>query len=162
MKPAPMFLFACAVAAVSGAVGGAAIDTTPLQRAGIGTPGYLYEPATFAVSDEPLAQPALPDHYDMLTPSGRVQVAELTTYGLRSQRRFGWSEPPPLEPLRPIVEQPGAEAGWRRTADFAVHDSQPSAEPLPADANGAAAPAGPAADTGSARMINVAAALADG
>jgi hypothetical protein len=161
MKPAPMFVFACAVAALSGAVGGAAIDTTPIQRAGIGTPDFLREPSPFDPSAELLTQAALPDHYEMLTPTGRVEVAELTTYGLRSQRRFGWSEPSPLEALRPITGEPQAEDSWRRTEEV-TELVAPETVVLPSVAGDVAPPVSEAntASTGTARTINVAAALA--
>lgn len=161
MKPAPTFLFACVVAAVSGAVGGAAIDTNPIQRAGVGTPEFLRDPAPFEPSSDALAQAALPDHYDMLTPSGRVEVAELTTYGLRSQRRFGWSEPPPLPPL---MGEPQAEDSWRRTEGMAIAEAPATvSEPPVSSEGGSAMPeAATAVPTGSARIIHVPGALSGG
>src|SRR5687768_2177820 len=106
MKPAPMFTFACVVAAISGAVGGAAIDTTPIQKAGVGAPDFMRETVMFDDSSESMAQPMLPDHYAMDTPTGRIDVAELTANGLYSQRRFGWRETIELLPLPPPQAEP--------------------------------------------------------
>lgn len=152
MRPAPSFMFACAVAAISGAVGGAAIDTRPIQRAGVGTPGYMPEPTLFAAADDGLApQPVLPDHYAMDTPTGRIEVAELAANGLYSQRRFGWRDTIALPPPVPVVAEP-------------LSGDEPPRDEVPSD-EGAAdtpAPGDMSTQSGGARVIQVAAPSATG
>lgn len=91
MQATPLFLGACALASIAGAVGGANISTQPIQRASIGS--ELIQRPTIAFDRTDTGRTvALPDHYAMTTPEGRVEVAELSTRGLYAQRRYGWRE----------------------------------------------------------------------
>lgn len=89
MKPTSLFLGACALACVAGAVGGMTTNTVPINRAGIGTAEFAARPAIsdFTVSTAPTV--LSPDHYALETPTGRIEVAELANAGLYSQERFG-------------------------------------------------------------------------
>jgi len=89
----PAFLGACALAAITGMVSGATVNTQPIQRAGIGMHEIAQGSIAFDPSDDGLPdQAALPDHYALSTPEGRFEVAELSRRGLYAQRRFGWRE----------------------------------------------------------------------
>ncbi len=140
----PWFLGACALAAITGVVSGATVNTQPIQRAGIGMHAIAERAIAFDPSDDGLPdQATLPDHYALSTPEGRFEVAELSTRGLYAQRRFGWREasyaplpeaaleeyvPPPL-PTAPVaapepeLPSPGEQAppeGEVRTIDVAA------------------------------------------
>jgi len=145
-----MFLGACALASIAGAVGGATINTHPIQKAGIGSEMLPHTDFAFDPSDSGLPEAAPPDQYAMNTPEGRIEIPELSTRGLYSQQRFGWRqasyEPPPLP------EWPEPKGEWDRTAP----ESEPAyGEPEPAEPD---APAQPEAVT--PRVIDVAAELA--
>ena len=163
MKATPMFLGACALASIAGAVGGATTNTTPIQRGGIGSEMLPERYFAFDASDTGLAKaPALPDHYPVRTPEGRIEVAELSTRGLYSQQRFGWRETayePPSEELfgdlSPDWTEPAAQGEFPALAELA----DPVAVPVPvldipqtvtASSNGSVSP----------RVIDVAATLA--
>jgi hypothetical protein len=90
MKASPLFLGACAFASIAGAVGGATTNTTPIQNAGIGMDMIPDRPIAFDPSHSGLPDIAPPDHYPIVTPQGRIEVAELSTRGLYAQQRFGW------------------------------------------------------------------------
>lgn len=146
MQVRPLFLGACALVSIAGAVSGATTNTRPIQNAGIGSamlpqPEFAFDPA-----DSGMPQAALPDHYAMTTPEGRIEVAELATRGLYAQQRFGWREasyepapPPPLpepesqwaerpvdgvpaagEPAAPAFDAPPETAVTPRTIDVAA------------------------------------------
>lgn len=91
-------MVACASAAViGGAVMGATTNTTPLQR---GLDGWDHVPRyelTAADLEANARTPPPPDHYPLITPQGRIEVAELRDHGLYRNRRFGmssgWYEP---------------------------------------------------------------------
>lgn len=108
MKATPLFLGACVFASIAGAVGGATTNTTPIQNAGIGMNMLPERAFAFDPSDDGRPEMALPDHYPMVTPSGRIEVAELSTRGLYSQQRFGWRSAG-YEPLpeQAFAEEPG-------------------------------------------------------
>lgn len=99
MQIKPVFLGACVLASIAGAIGGATINTRPIQRAGVGAQMPPAAAIAFDPSDSGLPVYALPEHYPMTTPEGRIEVAELSTRGLFSQERFGWRDasyaPPP-------------------------------------------------------------------
>lgn len=150
MQVPPTFLGACALVSIAGAVGGATMNTQPIQRAGIGSEMLPHAEIAFDPADigQPPASP--PDHYALTTPEGRVEVAELSTRGLYAQQRFGWREasyePPPL----PAWPEPAGE--WDRSAP----DGEPAyAEPAPAPPAEAAQ-----SEDGAPRLIDVAAELA--
>jgi hypothetical protein len=83
---------ACALVSIAGAVSGAAINATPIQQAGIGSEEIRRPAAAFDAADTGYRTESLPDHYAMITPQGRVEVAELSTRGLYAQDRFGYRE----------------------------------------------------------------------
>jgi hypothetical protein len=108
MQRSHLVVGACA-AAVAGALSGAAIDTTPVER---GIDGWDHiaqrqfsESELAAVADD---QPSLPDHYPLITPQGRFEVGELRDRGLYRNRRFGaaagWDDwPEPSEPAYAVA-----------------------------------------------------------
>ena len=100
MRATLLFITACTLASIGGVVSGASIETSPIQRAGIGNAGHSIQPYFARSQDqgtgELLHQVALPDHYAMTTPEGRVEVADLSNRGLYAQRRFGWQHSEPL------------------------------------------------------------------
>ena len=113
MQATPLFLGACALASIAGVVGGTTINTRPIQRGGIGMeeinrPALAFDPSDGGLSE----QVALPDHYAMNTPDGRVEIAELSTRGIYSQRRFGWREAEWEQPPAPVFEEPVADPDW--------------------------------------------------
>jgi len=155
MQATPLFIGACVLASIGGIVSGATINTQPLQRGGIGLeeinrPALAFDPSDSGLSD----QVALPDHYALNTPNGRVEVAELSTRGLYAQRRFGWRDavwtPPSNEAFvddpQPVVED------WSQTR---------AEEPEPAPQVLSVQPATePPSQIGQAHIIDVASALA--
>ena len=122
MRATPFFLSACMLAAIGGMVSGATINTRIIQQAGIGMneinrPAIDFDPSDSGLSD----QVAPPDHYALGTPSGRVEVAELSTRGLYSQRRFGWRDTAWMPPPPPPLPEPAADPDWsyqERPADI--------------------------------------------
>jgi hypothetical protein len=129
-----MFLSACAFASIAGAVGGATINTSPIQKAGIGSEMLPQADFAFDPADSGLPEAAPPDHYAMTTPAGRVEVAELSTRGLYAQQRFGWREAS-FEPPPP-PEWPEPQGEWDRTAPESVRaygEPEPAAPPAPAE-----------------------------
>ena len=148
MQTKLLFLGACAFAAAAGAVGGAAIDTTPITRAGLGGGIVPRDSTALAQRDDAAAHMVLPEHYAMTTPEGRIKVAELANRGLYAQRRFGWNaaayQAPPEQTFldeTPIPTQP----------EDATLAPPPPVEPV-------AVPAGAAGEV-TPRIINVAAEL---
>lgn len=85
MKIMPWILGACAAAA-AGAIGGASITTTPIINRGDTLAGIPDHAAPVPKIDR--NAPALPNHYPLETPSGTIQVAELSSHGLYRNRRF--------------------------------------------------------------------------
>lgn len=159
MKATPLFLGACAVASLAGAVSGAAINTSVIQHAGVGAGGLPSPSFAFDASDTGLAaQEALPDHYALVTPDGRVEVAELANRGLYAQQRFGWREAEWAPPPVPAFPEPEADPQWSASANDLrnVSEGVPATTAEPAvDRPGEVqnSPAG-------ARIIDVQAALA--
>lgn len=129
MKASPLFLGACAFASVAGAIGGATTNTTPIQNAGIGMDMLPERMIAFDSSDGENPAIAPPDHYPLVTPQGRVEVAELSIRGLYAQQRFGWRPANyDTEPEPAFVDEPSydrfAEAG----------EAPPSIDAAPIDA----------------------------
>lgn len=90
MQSIRLFVGACA-AVLLGAVTGASIDTTPLERRG-DAGDLISRPEASAAEFEANAEPqALPDHYPLITPQGRFEVEELRLRGLYRNRRFAMS-----------------------------------------------------------------------
>jgi len=143
----PWFLGACALAAITGVVTGATVNTQPIQRAGIGMHAIAERAIAFDPSDDGLPdQATLPDHYALSTPEGRFEVAELSTRGLYAQRRFG-----------------SREASYDPLPEVPLDDYEPL--PLPTESIAAPEPEPPltgdqAPPVGEVRTIDVAAALA--
>ncbi len=147
MQATPLFLGACALAAITGMVSGATVNTRPIQRAGIGMYAIDDRAIAFDPSDDGLPdQATLPDHYALSTPEGRFEVAELSTRGLYAQRRFGWREP--SYDALPAVPLDGHEPLPLPTESIAAPEPElpPAGEQTPSE--------------GEARTIDVAAALA--
>jgi hypothetical protein len=150
MQAPPWFLGTCALASFAGAVSGATINTSPIQRASIGSDQITRPAIAFDPRDTGHDQVALPDHYAMQTPQGLVPVAALSTRGIYSQRRYGWDEASYSPPPEPTYFPPASYG------DDEAAQSQ---------ADVAAAPAAPvqaveSADQGNPKVIDVAAALA--
>ncbi len=159
MQATPLFFGAVALVSVAGVVSGTAINTNPIQRAGIGM-NEIARPAIDFESELSVA-PELPDHYAMKTPEGHIEVAELSTRGLYAQRRFGYREamwtPPEVDYIddTPVAEPftyggsyvvDDAARAAVEVADTAQAAEQVMSEPAPAE--------------GEARMIDVDQALA--
>lgn len=149
MQVTPMFLGACAFASIAGAVGGATINTQPIQQAGIGSAMLPQPEFAFDQTDDGLPQMALPDHYAMNTPDGRIEVAELATRGLYAQQRFGWREASYEPPPPPPLPEPQSEWAERGTEDEPALVDR--AQPTPDE---------PAETSVTPRVIDVAAELA--
>lgn len=151
MKATPLFLGACAFASIAGALSGAATNTTPIRNGGIGMDMLPERVFAFDPRDTGQPEPALPDHYPIVTPAGRYDVGELATRGLYAQQRFGWREAdyaPLPEPA--FAGDPAALA----EAPLPAIDARPAAAPVqPPDLP---APGGES----KARTIDVAAELA--
>ena len=147
-----MFLGACALASIAGAVGGTTINTTPMQVAGIGS-SMIPERAIPFDRSSGIQQEALPDHYAMTTPEGRVEVSDLATRGLYAQQRYGWRPASYEEPVEPAFA-PDASTDWKVEEPAPLpNDQQVTAEPLLELAS-------PATTEVTPRMIDVAAVLA--
>lgn len=85
MKVSPWILGACALVPIAGAVAGASVNTTPLAPV---TASSIPEGSPIVVADaSPVTRERLPDHYDMQTPEGLVEVHELR---MRGQHRDQW------------------------------------------------------------------------
>lgn len=82
MKATPLFLGACALASIAGALSGATTNTTPIQNGGIGMDMLPERAFAFASHGNALPDAALPDQYAIVTPAGRFDVGELATRGL--------------------------------------------------------------------------------
>ncbi|ANY21251.1 hypothetical protein A6F68_02761 [Tsuneonella dongtanensis] len=152
MKATPLFLGACVLASIAGAVGGATTNTTPIQNGGIGMDMLPQQTIAFDPADSGQPQAALPDQYAIVTPAGRFEVGELSTRGLYAQQRFAWREAaysPPAEPLFEEEHSPSANP------EMAVIDAEPIEAPVePLDVSAPAA-------VGHSRTIDVAAALTE-
>ncbi len=113
MRSIHLIAGACA-AALFGAVTGASMPTDPLNR-GIDAWDRL-PPPDFGEDDlTGLSEPeALPDHYPIITPRGRFEVAELRDRGLYRNRRFG-SDPNWIDGDEPAYEV--AEVDYRYVPD---------------------------------------------
>lgn len=128
MRPTPWFVGACALVSIAGAVSGAAINATPIQQAGIGSEEIRRPAVAFDAVDTGHRTESLPDHYAMITPQGRVEVAELSTRGLYAQDRYGYREAayeaPAYSADEPAYEsdpEPVAEVGASAVETAPVH-----------------------------------------
>ena len=153
MKATPLFLGACALASIVGAVGGTTINTSPLQGAGLGSAMIAQRAVVADASDYGHQQEILPDHYAMTTPEGRIDVSDLANRGLYAQQRYGWQTATYEEPVEPELAPENLE-------DLGLEE--PAS--LPDNAHEAAGPpldlATPTNVQVTPRMIDVAAVLA--
>lgn len=80
MRISPHWMFAAAIVSIGGAVGGAAIGTTPIV-ADRGEASQL--PTAPIIQSRTAGAPrkALPNHYALETPNGRIEVGELALHG---------------------------------------------------------------------------------
>lgn len=150
MKATPFFLGACVLASIAGAVGGATTNTDPIQHAGIGM-DMLPERAIAFGGENRMQQTALPDHYAIVTPTGRYGVGELANRGLYAQKRFADFGTGYEETVEPAY-QPGPETFADATSPDI--EAEPVSVPLlPLDVSSPSEIGGP-------KVIDVAAALA--
>lgn len=157
MKATPLFLGACALASVAGAVAGATMNTTPIQNAAIGMDMLPERDIAFNSADSGLPEVAPPDHYAMITPQGRIEAAELSTRGLYSQRRFGWNTAQyDIQPETAFTDE-AAGSDW---SDNAAPAPAIKAPPLPAPVEPLRLDEPAEASSGQPRVIDVAVALA--
>lgn len=153
MKALPMFLGACALASIAGAVGGTTINTTPLQVASIGSDMIPDRAIAFDPSGNGGRHEALPDHYAMTTPEGRIEVTDLATRGLYAQQRYGWRTASYDEPVdRAFAQEEPADRQVNEPA--ALPNDRSDVAELPLDLSA------PAAPEVTPRIIDVAAVLA--
>ena len=134
MKPTSLFLGACALACIAGAVGGMTTNTVPIDRAGIGSAELGARSQVGNISATPSPVVLAPDRYALETPAGRIEVAELANHGLYSQARFGYEHeeigelaPGPVEAIAEIEPSPApldpaepapTPSNYARTVDF--------------------------------------------
>ncbi len=157
MKATPLFLGACALASVAGAIGGATTNTKPIQDAAIGMNMLPDRQIAFNPADSGLPEAAPPDHYAMVTPQGRIEAAELSTRGLYSQRRFGWDTAEyDTQPEAAFIDET-APSDW---SDSPAHAPAIKAPPLPAPVEPLRLDKPADASSGQPRVIDVAVALA--
>lgn len=151
MKATPMFLGACALASIAGALSGATTNTAPIQNGGIGMDMLPTRAFAFDSGDTGQRDAALPDHYPIVTPTGRVEVGELSTRGLYAQQRFGWRQAeyaPPSDHAFDADRVEFADTASAATAAPPVIMAQPAASPIqPLDL--------PTPPRGEARLIDV-------
>jgi hypothetical protein len=127
MRSIQLVAGACA-AALFGALTGASIGTDPLERGANAwdhVPQPDFDGDSAALQDEP---DGLPDHYPLVTPSGRIEVAELRNHGLYRNRRFA------IDPYWDGYPEPDYEL---MAADYLyVPDEEPApaARPAPSPA----------------------------
>lgn len=88
MKLTPLILGALILGPTAGVIVGETINTTPIQY-GVDVLGSIpRHKLVITNADRFEQQGALPDHYPLYTPQGRVEVAELSSHGLYSNSRF--------------------------------------------------------------------------
>lgn len=80
MRISPPWMFALALTVTGGAVSGASIGTAPVLKRGLEPPAYHAADTAPAMAHR-AAPTALPDHYALETPNGRVEVGELALRG---------------------------------------------------------------------------------
>ncbi len=154
MKAKPFFIGACVLASVAGAVGGATTNTIPLQNGGIGLDMLPERHVAFDASESSVPEVALPDHYAMTTPQGRVEVAELATRGLYAQQRFGWREADYERSAEPAFSPPPGEDARNEPTGTKPPRIEAAPRPVPV------APLELARPADQVRIVDVAAALA--
>ena len=178
MKTGYVLLGAAALVAIAGALAGRAIDTSPVMRDSAG--GTLPSAPVVTAADQGLRTArSTPDHYAMVTPDGRVEVAEIA---LRGKMRQARARPMPpgygYDPARDL--QPYSEAELSRltreealiaytsrpptdrtaASGVAADPHLPEAQATPAQPDeGVAEPA--RKSIGNAKVVDVDAALAD-
>lgn len=152
MKVTPMFLGACALVSIAGAVSGASINTTVIQPGAIGS-DQVRAPQIAAQTWRPEAP--RPDHLDMRTPDGLIAASDLSQHGLYSQARFGMNEVREIAPAPQAVAHDYADEPAPPQPAIQAASAQPQSldtAPLSLD--------GPAQIDGGPRVIDVASELA--
>lgn len=127
MQSIHLFVGACA-AALLGAITGASMNTSPLER-GVGAWEQIpRHEASVSEFDAEAQRPALPDHYPLITPQGRFEVGELRQRGLYRNRRLAldtwWADP-----FEPAYEVAGADHRYipGDTSEPATRDARETA-----------------------------------
>jgi hypothetical protein len=178
--PSPRLIASACAAALLGAMTGASIATEPLER-GIDAWDHLPQPDIDGEEADRLSEAkALPDHYPLVTPQGRFEVAELRDRGLYRNRRFAiddyWIDSPepayelaadyeyiPADSYEPAPVRTAAEA---RAAARASLEASPQEAGPPVLAVAEAEPLAPPSVSrppslaGAPRVIDVSAELA--
>lgn len=149
MKATPFFLGACVLASIAGAVGGATTNTDPIRHAGIGM-DMLPERAIAYGQENGIEQAALPDHYAIVTPTGRYGVGELANRGLYAQKRFADFE---------TGYEEVAEPSYGPESEPLLDDTKPTVEAAPLYAPLEPLEVSNPAEIGGPKVIDVAAAL---
>jgi len=80
-------MFAAAIVAIGGAVGGATIGTTPIVERGEASQLPTAPIIQSRTADAP--RKALPNHYALETPDGRIEVGELALHGRMRDSQAG-------------------------------------------------------------------------
>ena len=80
MRISPPWIIALALTTTGGAISGASIGTAPIPKRGLDIPAHDAS-ATGPDMTHRAAPTALPDHYALETPEGRVEVGELALRG---------------------------------------------------------------------------------
>ncbi len=121
MRLSPPWMFALAVTVIGGAVSGASIGTAPVLKRGLDTPPYQSgHTAPYMARQTDSA--ALPDHYALETPHGRIEAAELALRGRMHEKTFARTvieaAPPPADPFRQaaLTERERAYYGYDTVA----------------------------------------------
>ena len=162
MQFSPRVLGVSAAVLVAGVAAGAALGSVPpMQQRGV---HELLPQANTVALDYPETT-ELPDHYPLVTRTGRFEVHELGERGLYSQARYHY-----LDAYYPVEEYDagyGEEfAGQAEPAVVAAVAAAPATseaqplEPTSSDADAPLAPVGPAVAEVTPRIVDVAAELA--
>ncbi len=109
MKLTFAFLGAGALALMSGAAAGSAVNTDPVSRADSAAPSFAAGHPQPAVNREVARGP---DHYPLETPRGVVPISELSWYGVQRSRAHLWRDDAYSMAQRGAD---GAQRAWERT-----------------------------------------------
>ena len=148
MQVKPWLVGACTVAAISGAVSGASLGSTPIQNRTDPLDEIIARQAAAPAQARVTALAGGPDHYALETPEGRIEVRDLESRGLFRDR-----------PDRQLV---AAQATGEAAMEAAIDQSQAVAEQV---ADFVAEPAvemvaEPVIEQGGSRLVRVGAVLA--
>lgn len=180
MKTGYVLLGSAVLVGIAGALAGAAIGTSPMMRDGVGSTLPDAPIVTSANRDLRNNQRA-PDHYDVITPDGRIGIAEITERGrLRNAQGRNMPHGYGYDPTRADRMYRDTEAAKQaREEALIAYTSRPPAQQeaaaaeiglqiypaAPPDAalepDAAPAPTPPSRPVGKAKVVDVGAALAD-